>query len=82
MSATVHQEALASVELLNAQHVAKILGCSPRKVFWLNSCGCLPRPIPIGSLVRWRKQEIENWLLAGAPPLNKWETIVGTHGAS
>jgi excisionase family DNA binding protein len=53
--------------LLNVSDIAAILGCSARTVYRLADAGCMPAPHRIGSLVRWRRQEIDEWMAAGCP---------------
>jgi predicted DNA-binding transcriptional regulator AlpA len=64
-----------TAELLAAAEVAKILSCSPRHVWALNSSGRLPRPIRLGRVTRWRADEIRDWLAAGAPARDRWESL-------
>ncbi len=55
-------------ELLDVRTVAALLGgCSIRHVYRLADAGRMPRPIKLGSLVRWRRAELEAWIKAGCP---------------
>ena len=54
-------------DLLDVQAVAATLGCSPRTVYRLSDAGKLPRPVRLGSLVRWRADELRQWINAGCP---------------
>ncbi|MEK6798932.1 MAG: helix-turn-helix domain-containing protein [Planctomycetota bacterium] len=57
-----------SAELLNVRAVAALLGdCSTRHVYRLADAGQMPRSIKLGSLVRWRRAELEAWIRAGCP---------------
>lgn len=56
-----------SAELLNVKRVAALLGISSRQVYRLADCGKIPRPVRLGSLVRWRRAELADWLSAGCP---------------
>ena len=58
-----------SAELLDVKAVAAMLGgCSTRHVFRLADAGRMPQPVKLGSLVRWRRAELEAWIGAGCPP--------------
>lgn len=54
--------------LLRAQHVAKLLNISTRTLWRLEAAGKLIGPIKIGRSVRWRKDELMQWIAAGCPP--------------
>jgi excisionase family DNA binding protein len=54
--------------LLTAQQVADLLGCSPRHVQRMSDRGELPRPIRIGTLVRWTRREIESHIAQATTP--------------
>jgi len=58
--------------LLKAEQVAALLSVS-RAMFWkLHSQGRIPLPIRLSErVVRWRKQELVDWLAAGCPPRDK-----------
>jgi len=47
--------------------VARLLNCSTRTVYRLNDAGRMPRPVRLGSLVRWNRTEIEQWIADGCP---------------
>ena len=57
------------IELLSVQDVCRMLGCSRRTVYRLKDSGQMPPSIKIGGMVRWRPDEIENWISAGCPDL-------------
>ena len=56
-------------KLLDVQAVAAILACSPRHVYRLTDAGKMPSPLRVGSLVRWSKASIEDWVAGGCKPL-------------
>lgn len=60
-----------AAELLDVRAVAALLGCSPRHVYRLTDAGRMPLPVRLGSLVRWRKQSLGEWLAAGCPCVSK-----------
>jgi predicted DNA-binding transcriptional regulator AlpA len=67
----------ASKLLLRAAEVALALGIGKRHLAALNSSGRLPRPIQLGRSVRWRAEEIRDWVAAGAPCRDRWEQMRG-----
>lgn len=58
---------------LTADEVAHLLGVSTRHIWALNASGRLPRPLRFGRSVRWRADELREWLAAGAPERPRWE---------
>jgi len=57
----------ARPELLDVEAVGKLLTCSQRTVYRMADAGKMPRPVKLGSLVRWRRGELLDWLDAGCP---------------
>jgi len=55
-------------KLLDVQAVSELLDCSARHVYRLSDAGRMPAPIKLGSLVRWSKTAIEEWIAASCPP--------------
>ena len=55
--------------LLNVTEVADLCGLSPKSIRRLARNGVLPRGLRIGRSVRWRREEIEEWVSAGCPSL-------------
>lgn len=53
--------------LIDVRAVAEQLGCSTRHVFRLADSNRMPRPVKVGCLVRWSRQTIDAWILAGCP---------------
>lgn len=57
-------------ELLDVTAVASLLGgCSKRHVYRLADGALMPRPIKLGSLVRWRRADVMSWIDGGCQPL-------------
>jgi excisionase family DNA binding protein len=57
--------------LLDVRAVAKLLGCSERHVYRLSDAGRMPAPRRLGALVRWSRQEIEQWIAGGCRPVRQ-----------
>ena len=53
--------------LITAAEVAAVLNISTRTLWRLRSEQKLPAPIRMGGVVRWRREEITNWIAAGCP---------------
>lgn len=60
--------------IVGAKHVAIMLGISLRTVRSMDASGKLPLPVRIGGLVSWRKQELIDWVEAGCPDRETWNT--------
>lgn len=63
-----------------ASDVAAIQQCSVRHVHNMDKRGLMPRPVRIGHLKRWGLDEIRDWLRAGCPDRQAWETGKMTGG--
>ncbi len=53
--------------LLDVQAVADLLCCSTRHVYRLADAGRMPRPVRLGALVRWSRDQILAWIADGCP---------------
>src|SRR5262245_29060833 len=53
--------------LIDVGTVAALLTCSKRHVIRLADAGRMPLPLRLGALVRWRRQEILDWIGHGCP---------------
>ncbi|WP_390621881.1 helix-turn-helix transcriptional regulator [Crateriforma conspicua] len=53
--------------MLSVDEVAEELNCSTRHVRRLYDAGRMPKPIRLGTLVRWPRGEIESWIADGCP---------------
>ncbi|MFO0972025.1 MAG: helix-turn-helix domain-containing protein [Phycisphaerae bacterium] len=51
--------------MLDVRQLAVQLGVSPRHVAALRSRGLLPQPVYLGRSVRWRADDIAQWVAAG-----------------
>ncbi len=56
-------------ELLDVVSVAELCGCSARTVRRLADAGRMPKPLRLGSLVRWRRADVMAWIDGGCPPI-------------
>jgi len=56
-----------SAALLDVASVAALLAVSARSVRRMADSGAMPRPLKLGSLIRWRKADVDAWLAAGCP---------------
>jgi prophage regulatory protein len=53
--------------LLSAESVARMLQVSVRTLWRLRSSGKLPKPVKVGGSVRWRADDVHQWIEAGCP---------------
>ena len=76
-SAPEQSESLSDLRrlALSAEEVAETLGISRAHVWKLASSGRLPKPVRLGRAVRWPRKVLEEWLAAGAPPRDRWESM-------
>jgi excisionase family DNA binding protein len=56
--------------LVTAREVSLLLRVSLRTLWRLRSAGDVPAPIKVGAHVRWRLQDVREWIENGCPPLN------------
>ena len=60
-----------AAQLLDVQAVAEMLGCSTRTVYRLSDAGRMPAPVKLGTLVRWNRSAVDEWIAAGCPSCRK-----------
>ena len=60
---------------ITTEDLAFRLGISLRHCQRLNEKAEIPRPVRLGTSVRWPLAEIQAWLVAGAPSRKNWELI-------
>lgn len=53
--------------MMAVEDVADELGCSPKHVNRMANSGRMPRPVKLGTLVRWPRSVIEQWITDGCP---------------
>jgi excisionase family DNA binding protein len=51
--------------LITARKLAQLLGVSTRTLWRLRSAGQLPEPMRLGGAVRWRFDEVREWIAGG-----------------
>jgi len=64
MNTEVHEEVL----LIPAERFAKLMQISTRTLWRLLSAGRVPEPVRIGGSVRWRLDQVKQWIASGCPP--------------
>jgi excisionase family DNA binding protein len=53
--------------LMAVDDVAAMLNCSTRTVWRFSDAGKFLRPLKLGSLRRWRREDVDQWLADGCP---------------
>lgn len=61
--------------LLSARDAARLCGVSVKTWRRWDSAGRVPIPIRIGGAVRWRADELHQWINAGCPGRREWLAI-------
>lgn len=61
---------------LTPSDTATLLGISKAQLWKLHASGKLPLPVYLGAKApRWRREELEAWLQAGAPCRAEWQRM-------
>jgi len=61
--------------LLTAEQCAELLNIG-KSTFWrYHTSGKVPMPVKIGRSIRWRTEEIHDWVEAGCPSREQWNVI-------
>lgn len=63
--------AAEDVRLIAADELASMLDVSTRTVWRLLSTGRLVQPVRIGGSVRWRLDEVRDWIKNGCPVVTR-----------
>ncbi|MCA9231911.1 MAG: helix-turn-helix domain-containing protein [Planctomycetales bacterium] len=64
----VSSEKFANAPLMmTADELANTLQISKRQVWRLKAKGAIPKPVKIGTSVRWKRSDILEWIDAGCP---------------
>ena len=53
--------------LLDVKNLAAMLNCSTRHCLRMADSGKMPRPLRLGSLRKWHRDTIDQWLADGCP---------------
>ncbi len=53
--------------LVDAKEAARLCSISESMLYKLNAAGKIPAPVRIGSLLRWKRRELLEWIEAGCP---------------
>lgn len=61
--------------MLTSAEVAERLRISRTLLYELRTGGRLPRPVRLGRRILWPRQEIDLWVQAGCPNVQKWEIL-------
>jgi excisionase family DNA binding protein len=59
--------------LMTSRELAQYLHCSENHVFRMLQEGKLIAPVRIGRTTRWHRASVDEWLAAGAPPVENAE---------
>ena len=54
---------------VTARQLAIMLQVSKRTLWRLRSAGKIPRPMRVGGVVRWKLDDILQWMAAGCPKM-------------
>jgi len=65
------ERAIEREEMLDVRAVADLLNCSTRHVYRMSDMGRMPRPVKLGALVRWPREQLEGWIAEGCPSCRK-----------
>lgn len=69
---TPHEAERVQPTLLSIADLATLLGVSSRHVERMDVSGRMPAPVRLGRSKRWRRTEIESWIVAGCPDRAAW----------
>ncbi len=53
--------------MMDVREAARLCSFSESMIYKLNRAGKMPPPIRIGTLLRWRRRELLEWIEAGCP---------------
>jgi excisionase family DNA binding protein len=62
--------------LLTTPQAAKLIGCGERTLWRWSRSGIAPAPVKIGGTIRYRRDELLEWIANGCPPMELPPTIV------
>jgi excisionase family DNA binding protein len=58
-----------TVEMLDLERVAELLGISTRSVRRFSDAGSMPPPVRLGKRCLWPRETIEEWVRSGCPKI-------------
>jgi len=61
--------------LLSANQAALLLGIGKSLLWAMNSAGKIPMPVKLGRRTLWRREELQEWVSAGCPSRDKWQSL-------
>jgi len=61
-------------QLLTAKSLAGIMSTSVRSIWRYRSSGHLPETVKIAGAIRWRRSDIEQWIMMGCPSQKEFST--------
>jgi predicted DNA-binding transcriptional regulator AlpA len=64
-------------ELLTAEQAWNLCALSKSAWYKARSSGKIPAPVRIGGALRWRRDEMRDWLREGCPPVCRWNWTEG-----
>ncbi len=59
--------------LVTAAELAGMMQISTRTLWRLRSAGSIPQPVRLGGAVRWRRDELLDWMARGCPSVTSRE---------
>jgi len=65
--------------LTDTHGASRLLCCSKRHIEKLNREGLLPTPTHLGRLIRWDVRELAQWVSAGGPARDVWDSMKESH---
>ena len=65
-----HQGKLPQQEALDVKCVAAMLGCTEKHVYNLEKKKLMPSKVKLGTLSRWPRKTIQEWIDGGCRPQN------------
>jgi predicted DNA-binding transcriptional regulator AlpA len=61
--------------LVNVKTLSKMLATSVRSIWRYRSSGRLPKPVNVGSSIRWKMSDIQLWIKLGLPTQQEFEAV-------
>ena len=61
--------------MVDAKQFGRMIGVSERTIRRYDSEGIVPRPVKLGAAIRWRLEEVQDWISVGCPRRTQWEPI-------